>query len=1545
MSAPQAEPQLKPVQAAAAGASGLLQRKCACGKAAGGLTGECEDCGRESLSGVQTKLLVGANDDPLEQEADQIAGRVMAMPAAPGTPSLPVSSGARRPPPDQACYGHDIRRMGVRPELPEGADLLQGGSPLAAGLRRFFESRFGRDLSEVRVHTGPRSEAVSDALNAHAFTYGSHVWLGRGHRPAVDFLMAHELAHVIQQRQPKALPGAGRDSASSAPEPLVRRLELGHPFWVPLGAKGMKTGSDIHGELLPLAQASNKNLDVEAPAPNAVLNAHGLGLQGRIDLYQGKNGGGFHAQVGLFFDGPKGAKNADVLTAAPTKHRHASAAGIAAGHFNPFVTATGGIDGIAKGPNEVQIGELKPAAKPLLDKGSEQIKHYQEGMKDAARLTNDWAKSRKTLVTDRWKLNSPGVMPDSAVKFQRNGKELKFNPASPREDETLVLATVRESSSVGAKYVFKVRFNPAAHGLPPIKGGLYAQKFGSGNGLWMYFARPKDLAGALKLARSALIKGEMTEANRVQDQVINPLFEAPKKKAGPKIAKLPLSRQEFGAAPVALRAASPAIRRAPKAPEMTDDFKHGKWKTDQKTLRDELFGPAAKAGTKKKVASLELLERAYEAEEALDKVPGTGKSKLPDKRADVVKIVTGKGTAQETKTRQLADLASWLRGWTGKPAEVLGLFRNTFGDSFVFVANKLADLRDKLRKKFHETFDKHPSKATSGKGKIIAKALLKALLQVAKVLIPRALHLYLDAVVTGSKKKLAKLFDIDPMKLLEDSFGKAFKDWVDKLIQFKKDAEEHVKNTVAKYTKDLAWFQAVIDKSKYIGPILEAAGVAIQCGKKPGWNCLLLLSSKYRQCGMEMALNLCPVQKQVASAVAAVGPLANLPATLAQSALDVSKEAAPDGLKEIFDEKVGASGNFDSNDIDCEDTPLETDCPALIPLPLPLPGTPKPDESKKDEPPQKGPEAERPPEPPPPPKPEEEKPPKAPDERQESQGGDDGGKSAPGGTEPSKKSGKPEEEPGGKPRPEGKEGKAEKPEGGGEQGGTAKGEPEGKKPELKPGEEPEPGQTEGDKPRTGAQHKPESGKPGGAAGQPGGEQPKPEKVHEELSKLLNEQGPEGVGALAELAQAAGMPGDQPLTADQVKKLRELLKRGKLSAQELQDLTGPKPKPEVKKRAKPLEKFLEKEAHRAVMEQTLEKLRQKQYEFKFQEMAKHKVHWKILIPYKPGPFRNAPALMWDTHIRAAGVVDGEFGKCYDGGKIPLTITKADMREEGTEKKVIVHTPFHDKDAQLTGGVCPTPPQPKGGGAGQGQGPQDEGDSGGKAQDGGKVQDGGKDQGKAQEPPVEGKGKPEPSEVDSDVKPGDKGDPKEKEAGGKEQEEAKDKGKPDAEQKPEQAPDAEPEPKEKDEEPDFPLDVATLGKSCGLPPECTLETFLVDFEELGNQEDGWQVMPDKDKDPDGTQSIVNPPNKVAPFTLRTTDSGEQEIVISCQDKTCVVGKVVPSPVSAEMVELVSGSLLDALRALLREYIKAKRGGTTNRAERIHLLSGGRQQGPTE
>jgi hypothetical protein len=80
---------------------------------------------------------------------------------------------------------------------------LDAGTPLDSGVKSRAESVFGRDLSQVRVHTDAKGAQLSHGLNARAFTIGQDIAFGSGeYRPGTligDALITHELAHTVQQ--------------------------------------------------------------------------------------------------------------------------------------------------------------------------------------------------------------------------------------------------------------------------------------------------------------------------------------------------------------------------------------------------------------------------------------------------------------------------------------------------------------------------------------------------------------------------------------------------------------------------------------------------------------------------------------------------------------------------------------------------------------------------------------------------------------------------------------------------------------------------------------------------------------------------------------------------------------------------------------------------------------------------------------------------------------------------------------------------------------------------------------------------------------------------------------------------------------------------------------------------------------------------------------------------------------------------------------------------------------------------------------------------
>ena|GEM_PF-4330212 len=209
---------------------------------------------------IQPKLIIGQPDDKYEQEADRMADEVMRMPepevqrqpleeeeeeiqtkpiAEQITPLVqrqaeeeeeeeelqiqPEEEELLRPK-HEININHTIQRQeekeeeeeilqtkkvsgktpGVTSDLESHINSLKGGGqPLSKSERVFFESRFGYNFSQVRVHTDAQAVRNACALNAQAFTVGKDIVFGTGQYMPDTItgkkLLAHELTHVVQQ--------------------------------------------------------------------------------------------------------------------------------------------------------------------------------------------------------------------------------------------------------------------------------------------------------------------------------------------------------------------------------------------------------------------------------------------------------------------------------------------------------------------------------------------------------------------------------------------------------------------------------------------------------------------------------------------------------------------------------------------------------------------------------------------------------------------------------------------------------------------------------------------------------------------------------------------------------------------------------------------------------------------------------------------------------------------------------------------------------------------------------------------------------------------------------------------------------------------------------------------------------------------------------------------------------------------------------------------------------------------------------------------------
>jgi hypothetical protein len=105
-----------------------------------------------------------------------------------------------------------VARAAPTVRLTRGPDL-PGGAALGGQLRERLEASLGVDLSDVRVHADTATARKIDRMGVRAMAYGHNIFLGTGISPGDVPVMAHEVAHVLQQQGGASAQGLGAAQA------------------------------------------------------------------------------------------------------------------------------------------------------------------------------------------------------------------------------------------------------------------------------------------------------------------------------------------------------------------------------------------------------------------------------------------------------------------------------------------------------------------------------------------------------------------------------------------------------------------------------------------------------------------------------------------------------------------------------------------------------------------------------------------------------------------------------------------------------------------------------------------------------------------------------------------------------------------------------------------------------------------------------------------------------------------------------------------------------------------------------------------------------------------------------------------------------------------------------------------------------------------------------------------------------------------------------------------------------------------------------------
>jgi hypothetical protein len=217
-----------------------------------------------------------------------------------------IGSSCQCPPRDQLA--------GVQRDLQRAT--AGGGAALPAATRAAMERAFSADFSVVRVHTGPESDRVASGLGASALTAGQDIVFRAGafwpHTPGGDRLLAHELAHVVQQAG--GLPHAALDGGTA--DPLEKAAESAADQAVISGrVAGLGPAPSVRGRDLRAAGAGRRS-------------GHGRGGTALAGRTTGEKAG--QAQSSGLAESPAAVQQAtagatDIVQRAPPTASHAAA--------------------------------------------------------------------------------------------------------------------------------------------------------------------------------------------------------------------------------------------------------------------------------------------------------------------------------------------------------------------------------------------------------------------------------------------------------------------------------------------------------------------------------------------------------------------------------------------------------------------------------------------------------------------------------------------------------------------------------------------------------------------------------------------------------------------------------------------------------------------------------------------------------------------------------------------------------------------------------------------------------------------------------------------------------------------------------------------------------------------------------------------------------------------------------------------------------------------------------------------------------------------
>jgi len=133
----------------------------------------------------------------------------------------------------QAANGGGVATSNLSNQL---SNSKGNGHALPKATNQYMSQSFGRDFSQVRIHTDSRAKQMNKGIHAKAFTHGKDIYFNSGQYDPNSTkgkrLLAHELTHVVQQ-------GGGEIKKQGAKEATREKLIIWMNAFIPYHVPGV----------------------------------------------------------------------------------------------------------------------------------------------------------------------------------------------------------------------------------------------------------------------------------------------------------------------------------------------------------------------------------------------------------------------------------------------------------------------------------------------------------------------------------------------------------------------------------------------------------------------------------------------------------------------------------------------------------------------------------------------------------------------------------------------------------------------------------------------------------------------------------------------------------------------------------------------------------------------------------------------------------------------------------------------------------------------------------------------------------------------------------------------------------------------------------------------------------------------------------------------------------------------------------------------------------------------------------------------------------